>query len=295
MCVGNAALSGAEPTTGKILFLSPDRILEGDIIRDGDQFRIRRGDGSTSIPAMPEHVLVATRAEAHRWKLQRIDSTDPLKRIELARWFLKNGMREQALFEAEAAASLKPSDAAIQQFHDDVKKLAATAVAPGSTDSPNPTPKNNDAIAPELSAELHGMFVQKVQPVLMNACATCHTSDRNSRFELVRTTADGNSSATRANLVAFAAHVNRSDVAASRILTNSIIAHGGGSLPPLRDRNGPAYRHLEQFVQRAFRAETSTNTTAKLDDTKSDDPVVGTAADPFDPAIFNRAAHPMKK
>ena len=39
----------------------------------------------------------------------------------------------------------------------------------------------------DVTAESLGLFASRVQPILMNACANCHTAGRGGSFQLTRT------------------------------------------------------------------------------------------------------------
>lgn len=145
----------------------------------------------------------------------------------------------------------------------------------------------------ELTPKLMGVFVNKVQPILMNTCARCHAVERTGNFQLMRTTPGTvpNPKTTQANLAALAAHVHRENIADSAVLTKALAAHGGGSQPPLRDRQNMAYRTLEEFTRQAFANADAVAGSKPTESMEPDTPPV----DPFDPDIFNRAAHPAKK
>src|SRR5262245_55582336 len=87
------------PPSGKVLLLENGRILEGDIVRDGDRYRIRRSIGETSVPADTVVGLCADRAEAFERLRGRANLGDPDERLRLAKWGHLYGLREQALAE----------------------------------------------------------------------------------------------------------------------------------------------------------------------------------------------------
>lgn len=138
------------------------------------------------------------------------------------------------------------------------------------------------ANSPANAAAWQRQFNETVQPVLSNTCTSCHArADHPSGFKLTPVSdryadADG----MRANAAAAAAFVNREDRGASPLLVKALTPHGGQREPGIRGPEHPAYRNLERWVQGA-KPRAAKNVIAK-------------PADPFDPAEFNRAAHPSR-
>src|SRR5437870_4170698 len=93
----------APVATGHVLLLENDRILEGDIVRDGERYRIRRALGETSMPASKEVRLFANREDAYQFLRGRANLRDADERLRLARWCHAHGLLEQGLAEAKAA------------------------------------------------------------------------------------------------------------------------------------------------------------------------------------------------
>jgi hypothetical protein len=163
-------------------------------------------------------------------------------------------MRKQALAESEAAVELRPNDKKLRQFRDDLKQLAANAAnsVPAAFPTPEPAPKEPGEV--EVNPESLSLFVTKVQPILMNLCATCHATGRGGDFKLTRTystTALGQRT-TQANLVATMPFLNREQPESSPLLIKATTAHGEATAPPVRDHQAPAYRHLDDWVHMAL-------------------------------------------
>jgi hypothetical protein len=163
----------------------------------------------------------------------------------------------------------------------------------------------------ECGAEAFKRFATKVQPVLMNTCANCHAGAHAGKFRLERVYAGGPNArpATQRNLAAALALIDRGKPAASPLLQQATTAHGGATLPPLRDRGVPAFKQLDEWVKLTV-SDTSAppppeppvvNGAAALpggepkSESGSVDPTTDAPAgpkDPFDPAIFNQQHHP---
>jgi len=119
-------------------------------------------------------------------------------------------------------------------------------------------------------------FYAKVQPVLYNACVSCHSASH-AKLPLRRN--DG-----PANLAAALNEIDRKNPMESNFLKQAVTAHGGAARPPIKDTNVPAYKHLEAWVKsvcddgKSATAKSTPATTAKHQGFR----------DEFDPEIFNR-------
>jgi hypothetical protein len=186
-------------------------------------------------------------------------------------------------------------------------KVALTPAEPGKL------PASITDVAPEgesieCGAEAFKRFVVKVQPILMNACASCHVRPNVGKFRLERTYIDtlNSRAATLRNLNMTLAQLDRSKPAASPLLRWATTNHGGGPLPPFRDRSAPAYKQLDEWVRLTVGdspgSEPKAETVGATATTPAGSSEFGTAKpkadtsdgpkDPFDPSIFNRRHHP---
>jgi hypothetical protein len=236
---------GTARTTGKVLVLDNENTLTGDIERIDDKYRIKRLIGETWVPASRALRLCASLEEAYAFLQSRANLNDPDERLRLADWCRQHGLTAQALTEAEAAVALRPRDAR-------AKRLAAFLLEmktrPLATAAPAPEKK----LPPiDVTAESLSVFAARVQPILMNACANCHTAGRGGSFQLIRTYQGGlgDRRSLEQNLAVVLSHVNTSQPIVSRLLTKSVSLHGlGMTTAPLRGRQAPAYLTLERWV-----------------------------------------------
>jgi hypothetical protein len=238
------------PKTGKILILENERPLEGDIERQGDQYLIRRGGSEVWLPAAKAQ-LCASWDEAYQYLCSRANLRDPDERLRLARWCHLYGLREKALLEANAALELRPDHRETKRLLAMFQKVNGSGPVQGS---PSPAPAQPLAMAApslDVSAETLGMFTTRVQPILMNACASCHATGRGGDFKLTRTyeSATINRRSTQQNLAAVLALVDLNHPASSLLLVKAVSIHGNAAQPPLKSRQSPPFRTLEEWVQ----------------------------------------------
>jgi hypothetical protein len=242
--------AGPAPTRGRVLILDNEQTLVGDVERDGDQYRVRRPVGETLTPADRVLRLCASLEDAYAFLKGRANLDDPDERLRLAEWCRRNGLREQAVAEVQAAADLRPGDAATRRLLAHLRE-AAPAPAP----SPPPPEEPAPAAAPvDVTADAVGAYVSRVQPILMNACAGCHAGGRGGAFRLTRTydAAALNRKAVQQNLAAVLAEVNVAQPAASPLLTKAVSVHGLTDKAPLPNRQAAAYRTLEDWVRQTL-------------------------------------------
>src|SRR5262245_37991168 len=206
-----AADPAAAPVKGKVLLLENERILEGDVERIDDQYRVRRTVGETWVPASRVLCLCQTREEAYAHLRTRANLRDPDERLRLGQWCYLHELREQALAEVTAAAQLRPEHAPTQRLLAGLQRSAAAPPAPRPPQPvANPEPEPPPVPPVDVTQESLGQFVTRVQPILLNACVSCHASDRGGSFKLARP--HGNELAGRKtmqqNLAATLAQIN---------------------------------------------------------------------------------------
>ncbi len=316
--------------TGKVLVLDNDRTLEGEIERAGDQYRVRRSLGVTSVPAERVVRLCDSKEDALAFLRQRTNLDDPDERLRLARWCHLQGLRAEALAEVRAAVALRPG-------HDESRRLLgylresqrAAAEAPKRPAAQTGAGKQAGRPPVELSAEATGLFASRVQPILMNACARCHVARAGEAFRLQRTHGAGtvNRRLTQLNLTAVLGQLNLREPELSPLLVKAVRAHGPEGEAPLKGRQAEAFQALEDWVKRAvannphLRKESGPAAAALPEGppappARADVPIVPTPTPPepdaprpagttpapaagpgdeFDPSVFNRQMHPDRK
>jgi hypothetical protein len=249
---GGAVRAGPEPprpvTTGKVLVLVNENTMEGDTERVGDQYRVRRVVGETWVPAERVLWLCGSMQEAFAYVRGRANLKDPDERLRLARWCRANGLRDQALAEVRAAVELRPNHAETRRL---LAHLEQASVSRPAAATPHPAVAEGPPPNVDLTADCLGLFATKVQPILMNTCAQCHTPSHGGTFKLTRAYEVNleNRKTLQQNLAAVLAQVNFNQPQASPLLTKAVSDHGRVGLAPLRSRQATAYRTLEDWVR----------------------------------------------
>jgi hypothetical protein len=321
------ALAGS--LSGRVLILDNEHTLEGEITREGEQYRIRRGSAETWVPGDRVLFVCASNLEAYRYLRTRANLGDVDERLRLARWCHLHNLREEAVVEATAAVNMQPrSTEALQLLHalERSAQAAKSRPAVAGRDEPGPSP----ALPVDFNPEALGLFGTRVQPILMNTCASCHSADHAGAFRLQRVFENGllDRRATQHNLAAVLGQINPEHPLASPLLAKAVTVHGTLSQAPLKGRQAAAYRTLEEWVRLAVGPGAPHEPGAPAAEPKpsaeppaaegvvakpaapgppsafaSPPPVAppatpvpasGQPVDPFDPALFNRQMHPRK-
>jgi hypothetical protein len=240
----------APPSTGRVLLLSNERTVEGDIERVGTQYRIRQGAGETWVPGDKVLRLCTDMKDAYRVMRGRTNLGDSDDCLRLAHWCRSRGLLTEALENVETAVRVNPSHAEARRLLNGLQRLAA---------APPPSAAPQKVVAkpvemPELNADSRAAFATKVEPILMNACAGCHSTNRGGAFKLTqnydRTSIDNLS--MQQNLAAVLAEVNLQQPQESKLLIKAITAHdprAKAQQAPLNSRQMAAYHSIEEWVQ----------------------------------------------
>ena len=143
-------------------------------------------------------------------------------------------------------------------------------------------------------------FTTKVQPVLMNLCASCHAQPRHQAGFHLQPFRLGFSSpdATLHNAEAASRYVDTSNPGASPLLVKAQQSHGGQSRPALPGPQHPAFRHLQlwiitlappQVVAPVVTVSPLANVPKPVwEPVQEAVPTMPKVVDPYDPLPFNR-------
>jgi hypothetical protein len=305
-----SALAAEPPLTGHVLILDNERTVEGTIERVGTDYRVHRAGGETWVPQAKALRLCADMEDAYRFLHDRANLHDADELLRLARWSHSHGLPTRALECASAAVQVNPNNAEAKRLLSGLHRMAAvTPTAPGAhAEMPEP------AAVPELNTEARAAFVNKVQPILMNACASCHTNSRGGAFRLVRgyEAASASRMSVQQNLAAVLAQVNLQQPQESKLLLKAVTAHDPQVREaPLNQKQMAAFHTLEDWVQTTLAnnphlREHGTASVPAPTPPKPVAPPAGTGnfatgrptpaqttpVDDFDPLLFNRQGQP---
>jgi hypothetical protein len=248
-----SALHQAVPPaySGKVLLLDNECLLEGTIERVDNKYRIRRRTGETLVPADTVVFVGQSVEDAYRYLRSRANLKDADEHMRLANWCRQNGLHAQSREELRAVVQLRPNHPASRDLIAYLRQSTTPKTAAPRRRRPEPPPPP----PVDLTADAMNTFATHIQPILMNTCASCHATERNtSRFRLTRVWSSGSSNRTalQYNLAAVLAQVNVLQPESSKLLSRAVIDHGRTGQPPLRNRQCPPYRALEEWVRKTI-------------------------------------------
>jgi hypothetical protein len=326
-----AGLAAAEPpATNRVVVLDNENLLEGEVTRTDAGYEIKRPvGGDVTLPAKRVLAVVADRKAAFAIVAERANRRDADERLRLAKWCMGYGLLDEALAEAQAAVRMRDRFTAAEQMlrslESMVKLKATTPDSPPIRIEPAAKDTVTDVPAIEYNSESYPIFASRVNAILMNACASCHSREDVKAFKLTRL---GGRSGMTKNLMAALAQVNPGDPAASPLMVKAATAHGSATEAPFKTKSHPAYRNLETWArfarapegtaapEESFASSHPTEIRKQADpladkptpptlpgsgdsfgqESKSTPPkpVKTQADDEFDPAIFNGEVKPKK-
>jgi hypothetical protein len=102
--------------------------------------------------------------------------------------------------------------------------------------------------AVELTSDCLALFASKVQPILLNTCASCHAAGKGGPFVLSRGGDAGLQRTTQVNLAATVRQIAFDRPAASPLLQKACTIHGGAAVPPLAGPQAVPFGMLQEWV-----------------------------------------------
>jgi len=103
--------------------------------------------------------------------------------------------------------------------------------------------------AQPVSGDCLALFTTKVQPILMNGCASCHATGRGGAFVLTRPNDGAARRATQSNLTAVIQQICFDQPAASPLLYKAGSPHGGAAQAALANRQAAPFLTLQAWVE----------------------------------------------
>lgn len=263
----------AEESTGPvdgILVMRTGAVVSGKIVRSDNVYQVISPHGQMHVPAELVKLRCADLEEAYAKLRETAQSHHSASaQITLARWCLTNHLDSQARQELHEALVLEPD-------RDDAKRLLRDAEdsikssrknAPGTAPTfpdrpvrPAASPEDETITLGGLSREQALQFTRRIQPLLVNTCASagCHSRGSQNGFRLqnVSPGATANRNATERNLSQILEHVDVKKPKASSLLTKPGRHHGRNGRPVFAGQRGDEqFAELEKWVVGVARDE----------------------------------------
>ena len=248
---GGFSLAQEPVHPNRILILENESVLEGRIEQRGNWYHIRQALGETVIPTTGVLKIVDSHADAYKYLQKRANLRDPDERIRLAKWCMTYNMRSEAVEQVEEALQLRPDDVYGRFIIKTVKEMPPVTSGLGELKK-TPVAVVDTLLPQDFNQESLALFAVKVQPILMNSCASCHAGTNAGAFTLQRVHTSADKRGTLANLQMALKQIDKGDAGKSPLLEKAVSAHGSLKNSPLRGRESAPYRHLEEWVRAAY-------------------------------------------
>lgn len=246
-------------TTDGVLVMRNGTVMAGTISQSDGWYEVRGKYGNVQVPAALVKMRCSSLAEAYlRLHELTVALHSANSHVTLAKWCVTNQLDKEAVQELNDALKLEPDRDDVQRMLRQVTESldAGRKASPPRAESEDPvrTPRQ-EASATEEGATLGGLslpnalhYTRRIQPLLVNTCATagCHNRESRSGFQLSHV-APGKSSnrhASEANLAAVLEQIDLAKPTDSRLLTVPRGRHGRHGRPIFAGPRGD-----EQFVE----------------------------------------------
>ncbi len=178
----------------RLLLMVSGRIIEGKISQSVGGYLVEMPTGSMLVPFEHVRLEAADRRDAYRKLRKMLPERTATRHIALARWCLSQNLLDEAHIELRDALELEPNRSDARSM---LRRLEESLHKGNSIHRVLPkTPlKTFDGFEPPEVRSLAGLsrgsaqqFVSKIQPILMNKCATagCHGPAARNKFRLTR-------------------------------------------------------------------------------------------------------------
>lgn len=277
-----ASAEGSEPTSSArspgVLLLYNGNLLEGTISKEEGIYVLTTP--TSEIRIRSDRVLFAGESPIAAYEYQRSQMTPATadRHLELAAWCLRKRLWPQMARELMDARSLDASPVQLARLEQQLE-VATTPSRHKETSGEDLVElthartaqrKALEAVPRQISDEAFEQFMRKVQPILVNNCATsgCHQSGGKQEFQLDRSLVhgQGNRQTTLRNLAAALELINHDVPMRSQLLTVPVSPHGGAKQPVFSSRQVQLRRQLEIWVRLVTRFEDPELMTAGAED-----------------------------
>lgn len=241
--------------TGKVLVLKSGLTMEGDITQIGSQVCVKNGKSEVWIAVDKTMRLSPDWFDAYAFMQTLIKKDNPSDRIKLARWCHLNRLYEEAVEQARCALELQPGHADARQMVTMLEREKKEAGVRPMVKAAPPQPVRAFEPPPtvDVTQETLIAFTAKVQPILMNTCASCHAGDASGKFHLERVSESSHKVATQRNLAAVLNYVDLDRPTISPLLVKSITPHGREALPAIRDRSAKPFQAMQEWINETIK------------------------------------------
>jgi len=238
-----------------VLVMRSLELAEGIIHLKNGAYHVQTDGGNLIVPKANVQFECGSREEAYLLLKPRVVPNNPSDHISLAKWCARNELFEEARDEIQSAIRLNPDNSENKLLLKEVEQLLDPYRTPGDVDGTRPDRFDFSSAMLQRVEPLGGMtrnqareFTSRVQPILLNGCATarCHREGNREQlsFKLSPLSRYQSNSITKQNYDRILTRIDRDHPERSPLLT----AHrdpADGILSPFEKPQG---KQLEQTV-----------------------------------------------
>jgi len=291
-------------------------LFEGTATLDGKQYVLQTPFGSMNVSVHNVEFVGKTKKDVYLYKRSNVDPMSCHALVKFAEWCISNGLTQEGIAEYQRAHQVAPQAGMagfIQQRLDTLQQGEADPVPELSV----PQTEIPEEVA--VSKLLFDDFARRVQPTLVNRCATadCHGTHSEQQFKMgIPKVSQGSTS--RRNLQAVLTYIDIDYPMESPLLAAVVTPHGGVKVA-LSEGSGQYIQTVNwvQQVAKELSRKQRGEITSKIESTapirvsvlpeqflqalpKEDRPDFPDLAkqgglDPFDPDVFNVKYHRTTK
>jgi hypothetical protein len=308
-------LADTVPQQG-LLVLANGSVIPGEIMLDGDYYRVLLAKGRLQIRVDQVDFFCQTMEEAYARRRSRRISDPPTAdaHLEMVRWCVQHELFSQATRELQSARAINPSHQLLDVMERQLvqaQELALRKVQPEPTVAQaiiqtSAAAERIDAVYSEIPTWARTEFIKRIQPMMVHSCATggCHALNSSQQLRIDRNALDGvgNPELIQRNLSSVIATINFDDPEASRLLALGATAHGAGEDEQSRALTPHQLEILRAWVTQLVLkvipanekddrepqlAQVVVGMNSSAQQKHSAAEPTSAASDPFDPAAFN--------
>jgi hypothetical protein len=255
-----------------VVLLRNGRILQGEIVLDGDRYEVSVPGGRISVKAADVALCCRSLEEVYQQRRAGLCLASARDCVELAQWCQRHGLVEHAAEELARAEAIEPNHPLISLLRRGLELAKSVpAVQPPSVEvrGQDFSTADLDRMVREMPPGTVESFAEIVQPLLVNRCtaAACHGPSSTTGFSLLRSAPGQPPSRrlTQRNLGAVLDQIDRENAAASRLLTAAIRAHGSAESPVFGSQNASQYQQLVDWVFRVVQFDQTPEAPPRLE------------------------------
>lgn len=246
---------GHASVIGGAVLLKNLRVIEGQIVPNGDLLTVQMGQGAKVSLPLSEVLHVADDKEAiYQFRCQKRGGPEWREGddFKMSKWCLVNGLYDQAIEHYEAVAEFYPNDPNVKQLALEVRNRLLSIPEfrrhLGFTDEPKPAGNKTSRIAAQgrtaansavsmasghsavaaMHPQIAAHFSRRIQPILMNRCsqAACHGAQSKNNLRIVEPYRAAYDRVTAENLESVLGQVSSDSQTLAPLLRLATTAHG---------------------------------------------------------------------